>query len=77
MTIWALFGVVNEYYQPEHNLERWWSLKPNVHDVIECLGASRDKEAYKAARLIISGQTVRYDDTDYRLQQIEEGVELI
>ena len=73
-SIWVLFSVQNDYNQPENNLEAWWIDKPTIHNVVEILGAARDSDAYKTARLIVEGSDIRYAGVDYRLQQVEKGV---
>ena len=68
--IWCLFSIYNEYNQPDNNLEAWWSTKPDFHDIRKII--NNDPDAGKLSR----GEEVRYGRTDYRIQEITEGVKV-
>ena len=86
-TIWCLFGVKNEYDQPDNDLWAWWSSKPTLEQLCtlfsveqnladgESLVAfvARAGETIIQLKDVVRGRTVRIDGIDYRLQQVEEG----
>ena len=74
MKIWCLFGVDNDYNQPPDNLVAWWRSKPIFEVLLGAMGGSIDNEAaIIAAANVLQGQEQRFQDTDYRLEQVAEG----
>lgn len=77
MKIWCLFSIANEYDQPQHNLEAWWTVKPDFDALYIVLGLDREdwdfKKNVKKLGSIVDGDEVRIWETDYRLREIEEG----
>lgn len=67
-TIWCLFSIQNEYDQPQNNLEAWWSKYPTLNQVSDVIG-----KGFSVADLW-AGKTVRYGNTDYRIEEVKEGV---
>jgi hypothetical protein len=67
--IWALLSIDNLYDQPENNLVAWWSQKPDLQQIQAVL--HYDKEYILP---ILDGTTVRLSETDYRLEELSEGV---
>jgi len=66
--IWCLFSVANEYNQPMHNLEGWWSEQPEpfkLKEVCQCT-------IPEAKELIKFGQA-NLDHIRYTLQLVGEG----
>lgn len=77
MKIWCLFSQVNDYNQPGHNLVAWWVEKPTLgvlFQTMDLLGYSYGNSQEAPAK-ILKGEVVRLqrDDTDYWLEEIEEG----
>ena len=78
MKIFIVRKTYNEYDQPENNLCAIWTTKPNVYMIIEAMGLGRDLVSLKEDALIavvsvLRGDSVRFQDCDYKLQEIEEG----
>lgn len=74
MKIWCLFSIANDYNQPDHNLECWWSKKPDCEQISKVIGRvySREEGSPNAGK-ILKGQEVRVGGADYRLKQVSEG----
>lgn len=74
MKVWLLFSIVNDYDQPENNLEAWWKDKPSFDTLAKAVGIMVDKKKgnEKIGR-ILKGEDVRISGADYRLQELEEG----
>lgn len=66
MKIWCLLSVANEYNQPDNNLEAFWS----KHPMLEELKTVMEEESVAE---LWAGHEVRYGNTDYRLEEVEEG----
>lgn len=75
-TIWCLFGVENNYDQPDNNLLVWWSEKPSIEKILHHFNlhwdSVSDENIVKMVELY-RGEHVRIDDTTYRIQIVEEG----
>jgi hypothetical protein len=69
-TIWCLFGIFNEYSQPDNDLHAWWAKKPEYSDISKLFFRTNLQEDIKN---ILDGKTVRIGETDYRLREISEG----
>jgi len=68
--IWCLFGIFNDYNQPDTELYAWWSKKPEHDDVSKALINSFDQKDIKK---ILDGKNVRIGEIEYRLREISEG----
>ena len=72
--IWALFGIANDYDQPDNNLIVWWREKPAFDVLASALHIKVDKEKGDSqVGRILKGQSVRISGADYRLEKIKEG----
>ena len=70
--VWCLFGIENDYDQPEHNLVCLWGEKPSI-DILKNLSirfSKRDSE-----RLLL-GEEIRKGNVDYRICQVFMGHEM-
>ncbi len=70
MTIWCLFGIFNQHYQPDNDLYAWWSKKPDSDEISKCFDAHFSQ---KDIENVLDGESVRMGETDYRLREISEG----
>lgn len=68
MKIWVLFSVMNEYDQLDNNMEGWWIHKPSIEALVNYMRIN-----IAIVRGIIEDGN-RYNNKDYRLEQIEEGM---
>lgn len=76
MKIVCLFSVENNYDQPNNNLVCWWREKPSIETVAKMIGETfpcRDDNDTLAIVKIWSGEGARIHETDYRLENVEEG----
>ena len=76
-TIWCLFSVENQYDQPPHNLVAWWAEKPDFSKIGHALGikfSEANDESILAVVKLWQGNGVRYDNADYSLKSVPEGV---
>jgi hypothetical protein len=78
MKLWILREDVNEYDQPPNNLAAIWTKKPSIETLLEALGFSTDLTALHEDELIrsvsvLKGESVRINNADYKLEQVEEG----
>lgn len=77
MKIWCLFSVENNYDQPSNNLICWWKDKPSIQTIAEALKVKfeggEDETIIKVVR-IHQGGDARFWNTDYRLEEVEEGI---
>ena len=64
--IWALFLAVDDFGQPDNNLEAWWYKKPNFNEMARFVGV-------KIAEKVLKGETIYDSFVTYRLRKIEEG----
>ena len=69
--IWVLLSIDNLYDQPENNLVAWWRTKPDAKQLQNIL--HYDKEYIVP---ILNGISVRLSETDYRLEELSEGVKI-
>ncbi len=80
MNIWCLFSVVNSYDQPENDLVCFWSTMPSLFELAKALGMSFPCEKDSDTLLVVNlwkGEVVKdWLNTNYRLQQVKEGVKL-
>jgi len=75
MKIWCLFSIDNAYDQPENNLVAFWLNKPSCVDIAGILRLNQDdKRDRDNAGKIWRGLVIRIGETDYRLEEIKEGV---
>jgi len=78
-TIWTLFGVENNYDQPEHNLVAWWIEKPDFATLAKALSyefpSKNDADTLFVIR-VWEGQNTqeRVSGTSYTLKEIPEGI---
>lgn len=74
-SIYVLLSIDNDYDQPPANLVAWWKNKPSFLELANALNIEVDlKEGNDKVGRIIKGElNVRYNNTDYRLENIEEG----
>jgi hypothetical protein len=76
MNIWCLFSADNNYDQPANNLVCWWREKPDIQTLANLMGVKLDTDAHIIAVVRVhQGEKARLIDTDYRLEQVAEGVE--
>ncbi len=79
MKIVCLFSVENNYDQPQNNLICWWREKPSIETLAKALDlrfpASSDSETLAIVK-VWSGEGARIIETDYRLEEVEEGERL-
>ena len=79
MEIVCLFSIVNNYDQPENNLEAWFENKPTIETLIKHFTVDlSDNEAVVNIVKLWNGERVRiYSHSDiytsYRLQTVKEG----
>ena len=75
MNIQCLFSIDNEYDQPVNNLVAWWPELPDFETVLSAIGGSlANQNSIIAAANILQGREARFDNTDYRLSTVPEGV---
>lgn len=75
MKIWCLLSVANNYDQPANNLIGWWVEKPTRQMIREFFGLElRYKNQREFADGVIAGREMRWYETDYRLEELSEGV---
>ena len=75
MKIWCLFSIENNYDQPSNNLVAWWTNKPSIQCIAKALDIAFDPTNGSAiCGKILKGEEVRWQNTDYRLEEINEGV---
>ncbi|OFZ57724.1 MAG: hypothetical protein A2381_19385 [Bdellovibrionales bacterium RIFOXYB1_FULL_37_110] len=75
-TIFCLFSVKNEYNQPLCNLYAFWFNSPTAQDITKVLYHSNQEILNKEIGKLLLGEEIRMDNYDYRLVEIEEGVEV-
>lgn len=74
MIIYCLFSVVNEYDQPDANLEAWWAEKPSFETLLKIIrGSSDNPDSIIAASKIYEGKSARYMHYSYLMQECPEG----
>ena len=74
MKIWVLLSVENNYDQPPANLVAWWVKEPDFLELANVIGVEVDiKKGNAEIGKILNGEESRIDNTDYRLECIEEG----
>ena len=78
MKLWILRQTFNEYDQPPNNLAAIWTKKPSIETILEALEFPTDLTQLHEDELIksvsvLKGETVRINNADYKLEQIEEG----
>ena len=78
MKLWILRQDYNEYDQPENNLAAIWTTKPDVYTVSRVITGVEDLTKLPEKDLItvvsvLKGDSVRYLNADYKLEQVEEG----
>jgi hypothetical protein len=77
MKIWCLFSIENNYDQPSHNLEAWWVEKPTFEKIASVLNTSfpaNNNDTTLGICNIWQGQEHRHNNTDYWLEEVEEGI---
>jgi hypothetical protein len=75
-TIWCLFSVDNNYDQPANNLVCWWREKPDINTLSVAMGVRMDTDAHIIAVVRVhQGEKAQVINTEYRLEQVGEGVE--
>ena len=77
MKIWCLFSVDNNYDQPPNNLVCWWKEKPTIEQVAGGMSIafpSKEDEKTLAVVNVWGGKGARDFNTDYRLEEIDEGI---
>ena len=67
-TVWCVFSVENNYDQPDNNLEAVFLSKPDYEELV-CIFNSEIAE-------ILSHTHIRYNECDYRLEEIIIGERL-
>lgn len=79
MKIWCAFSVENNYDQPDNNLVCWWEDKPTLEQLANALGfqfpASEDETTLAIVK-IWSGDSMRINETRYRLELVASGIPL-
>ena len=80
MAIYCLFSVYNDYDQPDFNLEDYFYDNPSLNDISNLI-YTRDLEhlsddAILAVVSIKKGEETRINNTDYRLEKVEERTNL-
>ena len=78
MKIWILRCDINDYDQPANNLSAIWTKKPSIEVILDALGFPTDLTKLSEEYLIksvsvLKGDTVRIENTDYKLEEKEEG----
>jgi len=75
MKIWCLFSIDNEYDQPPNNLVCWWQKKPSIETLAKTLEVELGGSDELTVKLvnIWTGKEARFVNTDYRLEEVEEG----
>jgi hypothetical protein len=82
MKIFCLFSVDNNYDQPDNNLVCWWQKKPSLEQMFKALevdptlGGSYNEANIVAVVKVFSGDGASINETDYRLEEVEEGKNL-
>jgi hypothetical protein len=75
--IWCIFSIENEYNQPMNNLYGWFPYKPSIVDLANVFGVNfenaKDEDIVNIVQLF-RGEEVRIDNTDFRLEQVTEGL---
>lgn len=64
--IWALFSVLDDFGQPDNNLEAWWHKKPNFDEIARFVGV-------EIAEKVLKDEEISHSFVTYRLRKIEEG----
>jgi len=73
--IWCLLSIDNNYDQPANNLVCWWRDKPSIETLAKAMQLKMDTDANIIAVVRVhQGETARRIETDYRLEQVAEGV---
>ena len=79
-TIWCLFGVENNYDQPDHNLVMWWREKPSIEKFANAIGVQLGEDNEETVNLVAiwTGKPcqIRLGQTYYSLEEVQEGKEL-
>lgn len=73
--IWCLFSIANNYDQPDHNLEAWWSEKPSPETLAQFLCVDyKKKEGHDlCGKLYRMGAVKDTNHTNYRLEEVRES----
>jgi hypothetical protein len=79
MKLWILKQTFNEYDQPDNNLCAIWTKKPDIYTLAFAIVGISDltqlsESALIAVVSVLKGEEVRWDNADYLLKEIEEGV---
>lgn len=80
MKIFCLFSVDNNFDQPSHNLVCFWTKRPSMVQLAQMLGIQawpneRDEDTLNVVK-VWQGNEVRIGNTDFRLEEIDEGKKL-
>lgn len=75
-TVWGLFKIENQYYQPDNNLEMLWNTKPTKEDIARdyygvCL-VELDEDTHELVTELSEGRLVTEKHTydEYRIQEV-------
>ena len=74
MKIWCLFSVDNDYNQPPNNLVAWWMQKPTREQLAEAIEIGPDQWTEELDSILDMQGNERIGQTDYRLEQVPEGI---
>lgn len=73
MKIWCLFSIENNYDQPPNNLIAWWSKKPDGDTIRSAISHHESRISNSDVEEILNGVSQRIDNTDYWIDEVEEG----
>jgi len=67
-TIWCLFSVACDHNQPKHNLECWWSKKPDLNRISETVQFNDI-----VLNALLTNNYVKVSGCNYYLKEVQEG----
>ena len=77
--VYCLFGVENNYDQPDHDLYCIWENKPTLDELQYILDVdfknAKDEDVVSVVKLF-NGSTIRLKNIDYRIEKIGFGTKL-
>jgi hypothetical protein len=76
--IYCIFQIVNAYDQPDNDLHSWYTEKPTIELMLKLFPDSwnRGQEHINDLKRMLDGFNVRYGGSDYRVQEVKEGIKL-
>lgn len=76
-SVWCLFSIENQYYQPDNNLEGVWLEKPDLEQLLWVLVGPGPEvissELRECMKKVLAGKEARYYEMHYRLEEVTTG----